>query len=397
MNPPWITRPLRIALLVDDLREPGDGPVPVLGSAQQALLEGFAHLRGELEIHVVSCHRSRLESVQKLAGQVYFHPVEVTAGGGLRSGYWGCVRAVRRKLREIQPDIVHGQGTERECALCAAFSGFPNVITIHGNMRGMVVACRGIHDRLYYLAAAFWEIVALLWAGGVLCNSAYTEARVKPFARRRWRVPNALRSLFAGEVPDPAAGGAGPVVVLNAGTIAPHKRQVELLETFRLRQDMKSSFRLVFGGDRNEAHPYAQSFADGVRNTPGASDLGELSAMELRGAMDASRALVHVSREESFGLVLAEAMARGLAVFAFDVGGVSEVVRGMDQAWVVPDRNWEELWKALEQWESRGAPSSVKARNLALERFDSRRVAEKHLELYREILGTSSRKGKRAE
>jgi glycosyltransferase involved in cell wall biosynthesis len=397
MTPPWNSRPLRIALLVEDLREPGDGPVPVLGSAQQALLEGFAHLRGELEIHVVSCHRGRLESVQKLAGQVYFHPVEVTAGGGLRSGYWGCVRAVRRKLREIQPDIVHGQGTERECALCAAFSGYPNVITIHGNMRGMVVACGGVFARLYYLAAAFWEIVALRWAGGVLCNSAYTEARVKPFARRRWRVPNALRSLFAEEVPDPAVRGAGPVVLLNAGTIAPHKRQVELLETFRLRQDMKSSFRLVFGGDRNEAHPYAQEFADGVRKTPGVSDLGELSSGELRKAMDASRALVHVSREESFGLVLAEAMARGLAVFAFDVGGIAEVVEGMDQAWVVREGDWDALWKALEKWESMGAPSSTNARNLALERFDSGRVAEKHLELYREMIGTSCANRNRSE
>ena len=53
----------------------------------------------------------------------------------MRTGYQGCIRAVRKKLQEIRPDIVHGQGTERDCAISAVFSGFPNVITIHGNMR----------------------------------------------------------------------------------------------------------------------------------------------------------------------------------------------------------------------------------------------------------------------
>jgi hypothetical protein len=38
------------------------------------------------------------------------------------------------KLKDIQPDIVHGQGTERDCAIRAVFSGYPNVIPIHGNM-----------------------------------------------------------------------------------------------------------------------------------------------------------------------------------------------------------------------------------------------------------------------
>ena len=45
--------------------------------------------------------------------------------GWLRTLYQGCVRATRRKLREIQPDIVHGQGTERDCAIGAVLSGFP--------------------------------------------------------------------------------------------------------------------------------------------------------------------------------------------------------------------------------------------------------------------------------
>ena len=60
--------------------------------------------------------------------------------GWMRTLFQGCVRATRKKIREIQPDIVHGQGTEADCAMSAVFSGFPNVLTLHGNMRAVARA-----------------------------------------------------------------------------------------------------------------------------------------------------------------------------------------------------------------------------------------------------------------
>ena len=62
-------------------------------------------------------------------------------------------------MKEIQPDIVHGQGTERDCALAAVLSGYPNVLTIHGNMR--VHASRSETRSLYYSMAARLETFAL--------------------------------------------------------------------------------------------------------------------------------------------------------------------------------------------------------------------------------------------
>jgi hypothetical protein len=58
----------------------------------------------------------------------------------------GCIRATRRRLRTLQPDLVHGQGTERDCALSAIFSGFPNVVTIHGNMAELARTHRNVAD-----------------------------------------------------------------------------------------------------------------------------------------------------------------------------------------------------------------------------------------------------------
>jgi len=47
----------------------------------------------------------------------------------------GCERCIKvasvqrgKNWQKIQPDIIHGQGTERDCAISAVLSSFPNVV-----------------------------------------------------------------------------------------------------------------------------------------------------------------------------------------------------------------------------------------------------------------------------
>src|SRR5580700_1265568 len=120
---------MKVALITTDNREhyrDYASTTPYFGAAPEALLQGFAAMP-ELEVHVLGCARQPMKSPEKLAPNVFFHGLHVPKLGWLRTGYLGCIRAVRRTLKRIQPDIVHGQGTERECAMCAIFSGFPNV------------------------------------------------------------------------------------------------------------------------------------------------------------------------------------------------------------------------------------------------------------------------------
>src|SRR6185312_6563280 len=164
------------------------------GTAPEALLQGFAQLP-EVEVHVVSCTQRLMQSPEKIAPNIFFHSLHVPKLGWLRTFYQGCIRATRRKLREIRPDIVHGQGTERDCAISAALSGFSNVVTIHGNMAELA-RLFGARIGSYEWLASRLENFALRRTAGVFCNSAYTESLVRPRARKVWRVPNALRQPF---------------------------------------------------------------------------------------------------------------------------------------------------------------------------------------------------------
>src|SRR5882762_8938298 len=108
---------MKIALLTTDNRQhykDFSAPKPYFGTAPEALLQGFASLP-EAEVHVVSCVQQPVASPANLAPNIFYHSLVVPRLGWLRTGYQGCIRAVRKKLGQIQPNIVHGQGTERDC------------------------------------------------------------------------------------------------------------------------------------------------------------------------------------------------------------------------------------------------------------------------------------------
>ncbi len=82
---------MRIAILTTDNREyfrDFENPLPYFGTAPEALLQGFAQF-SEIEIHVVSCARRRLNAPKKLGPNIWFHTLYVPKLGWLRTGYQG--------------------------------------------------------------------------------------------------------------------------------------------------------------------------------------------------------------------------------------------------------------------------------------------------------------------
>ena len=319
---------MKIALLTTDNREPFrqyDNPQPWFDTAPEALLQGFA-LWPEAEIHVVSCaQQPMVSSPEKLAPNIWFHSLAVAKIGWLRTGYQGCIRAVRKKLREIRPDIVHGQGTERDCAMSAVFSGFPNVITIHGNMNAVAKFFHAPPGSFHWLAARL-ETFALHRTMGTFCNSTYTETQVAPRTPQTWRAVNPVRQIFF-EAPVSRPTKNTPIF-LNVGTLTPYKRQREILALFGRLWQRGLKFELQFAGSREGQTDYDKNFARELTRAEQAGyarHLGMLSANQLIAAMDNADALIHAPVEEAFGLVVAEALARNLKFFGSTAGGIEDI------------------------------------------------------------------------
>jgi glycosyltransferase involved in cell wall biosynthesis len=359
---------------------------PYFGSAPTALLQGLAYFPKE-EIHVVSCTRRPMSSPEKLAPNIHFHSLHVPKIGWLRTGYQGCIRAVRRKLRELRPDLVHGQGTEMDCSMEAVFSGFPNVLTIHGNMREMA---RVLNARLgnFHWFASRLEDLTLARTGGVFCNSRHTLDLVRPRTRRTWLVPNAIRDeFFVTTLPDRPPTTS---TLLHVGTIDTNKQQNKMLQMAKRLHSENPGFRVIFAGAANPASQYAAQFLRLVREAEPegyATYVGNLKLGQLIEQMDTASALLHASQSESFGLIVAEALARNLKFFGFAAGGVSDIVENVDGAELFAPEDWSGMAKAISTWLSAGCPRSRTSAVTMAERYRPELVARRHLEIYRELLG----------
>ena len=363
---------------------------PYFGTAPQALLEGMAGLP-ELEVHVVACAQQPMAAPEKLADNIWFHHLHVPPLGWMRTGYQGCIRATRRKLREIQPDIVHGQGTERDCAISAVLGGFPNVLTIHGNMNAVA---RMQHSRIgsFYWLAARLENFTLPRAGGIICISEYVRELVAGAGRPSWLVPNAIRQSFF-DIPRAGTPPRERPLLINIGVISDRKRQQPLLAMLAGLRAQGREFDTMFVGAADADSAYAQTFltqlAEADRRHGGFQHTRSLDTAGICQLLDQAAAMIHFASEETFGLTFAEAIARGLYLFASDVGAIRPIARGVDDVQIYDLADWSGLAAGIGDWLQSGAwqkPRAAQPPPVFLQSFHPRHVAERHLEIYKSVL-----------
>ena len=363
-----------------------DRDTPAFGTAPEALLQGFAGLP-EVRVHVVSCTQQPMRSPEKLAANIWFHSLHVPKIGWLRSGYQGCIRAVRQKLRELQPDIVHGQGTERDCAISAVFSGRPNVITIHGNMK-LIAEVNRARVLSYQWLAARLERFTIPRAGGVVCITGYTQRAVAELARQTWVLPNAVDASFFDLVRQPVE----PNTILCVGHITVRKNQNRFIEALDALASA-GGFNVLFLGGAAESDPYARKFFELLKTRPWCRYGGLAGRDQLKRHLTEATVLALPSLEDNCPMVVLEAMAAGVPVAAARVGGVPELIThgqtGLLFEPLEPAMIAESMNRLLHE-PAFTVQLATAAKRVARERFHPEAIARRHLEIYREVLSIPS-------
>ena len=380
---------MKIALLTTDSREhfrDYTNPTPYFGTAPEALLQGFAQLP-DVEVHVVCCVRQRVTAPEKIAPNIFYHALLVPKLGWMSTGYQGCIRAVRKCLGAIKPDIVHGQGTERDNAVCAVFSRMPNVLTIHGNMAELARMFESPIGSYGWLAGQIENFV-LPRTLGVFCNSAYTENLVRSRAKRIWRVANPIREKFF-DPPEPTDKKTRPGII-NVGVVSPRKRQVEILQIARVLHEQGRQLEFQFVGACSPETRYGRSFLREIEEGERAGYaryFGTKNGDELVTLFDSAQAMVHFPTEEAFGLVVPEALARNLKFFGAAVGGIVDIASDVEFAELHPVNDWNGLQRGIAAWIDRDCPKPSSAAAMIAARFKPKIIAARHVEIYREVLG----------
>jgi glycosyltransferase involved in cell wall biosynthesis len=378
---------MRVALLTSDSRgffSDYRNLVPEFGTAPEALLQGLA-LQPDLEVHVISCTRWKMNSPAELAPNVFFHSLYVPKIGWMRTGYQGCIRAVRKKLKGIRPDIVHGQGTERDCAIDAVFSGFPNVLTIHGNMR-LIAKVNHARPFSFEWLAARLERLSIPRSAGVVSISRYTRQAVMDLAQRTWVVPNAVDASFFDVNARPATGV--PARLLYVGHVCIRKNQNAFIRALDSLAG-KQVFELRFVGTVNEVDGYGREFFNLVKERPWCVYHGLAQRKELKSLLHQASALVLPSLEDNCPMVVLEAMAAGVPVVVSRVGGLPDLVEEGSTGFFCDPLEAASMAAAIERVLFNAAAAAEVARHArqrARERFHPDVIARRHLDIYREVL-----------
>ncbi|MBV8533838.1 MAG: glycosyltransferase family 4 protein [Verrucomicrobia bacterium] len=381
---------MKIALLTTDSREHDRDYArtePGFGTAPEALLLGFREIR-EVEVHVISCLQKPVCSAGKIADNVYYHGLFVPKLGWLRTGYQGCIRAVRRKLKEIRPDIVHAQGTERDCAISAVFGGYPNAVTLHGNMR-LIANLHRAKPWSYLRLAALLEHLALRRTGGVICITAYTKRNVQKLNSRTWIVPNAVDPCFFSMSNKPSE----PPTILCVGLVCSRKNQNALIEALvPLRE--KREFSLLFLGKAPPDTVYTERFLRLVAKHSWIRHAGFTGRVELREELAKATVLVLPSLEDNCPMVILEAAAAGVPVVAAGVGGVPDLVEHNVTGLLCnpyKDTEVRDCVQLVLENPEHAQKMAIQAKQRAIERFHPLAVAGQHIKIYTEILGRRTR------
>jgi glycosyltransferase involved in cell wall biosynthesis len=289
-------------------------------------------------------------------------------------------------IRDARPDVVHAHWTY-EFALAARRSGIPALVTVHD----WAPAVLAHHRDAYRVVRLGMQVRSLAVAERLTAVSPYIQRKVTSrFRRACTLVPNGLPGHYYDVAPR-AQRLSGPVTYgcLVSGDDR-RKNLPVLLEAFGLLQaQVAVGVRLVVAGvgcgpgERLHRWALARGLDDGV---------------EFRGRLDPSavpkylaglHAFVHPAREESFGMVLIEAMAAGTPVVGGARSGAVPWVLDEGRAGLLADVSspaaLAEAMRAMLDPETRLA-WSARGRERA-EEFRIASVAEQYVAEYQRLLG----------
>jgi len=393
---------MKIAFLVPDNREnfrQYDLQNPCFGTAPTALLEGFSMLGDHPEapeIHVISCTQKRISAPEKLASNIWFHSLHVPKAGWLRSGYLGCALAVGKKLRQLRPDLVHAQGTERDCAISAVLSPYPKILTIHGNLR-LIKKQVGFRPFSAMWLQSYLEGLVVPRFDGVVCITNYTRQAVEAEVPRTWVVPNAVDPSFLALGEKRLSHASARLSTLDSRLTTPiilcvanvdsRKNQNAFIKALDVLAP-SLSFEVRFFGVCPD-NEYGREFQRLVSERSWCHYGGMIGREMLREQFQHADMLALPTHEDNCPMVVLEAMASGVPVMASKVGGVPDLIDGTTTGLFCSPNEPETI--------RRGVNRLLKDINLArlisetahkntMERFHPKVVAQRHLEIYREVL-----------
>jgi glycosyltransferase involved in cell wall biosynthesis len=287
----------------------------------------------DLQVHVVTLDQNLRQPQEINYKNVTFHLIPAPRRFKLSTLYYFLARNLAEYLRKIQPEVIEAHWTY-EYALGALMSGLPTVVRVHDWMDNEFKIVR----KMDFLIKSLMQKYVLRRSKFVIGDTAYIASLAKPYLKGNiYEIPNMV-------FPEFYQIGTHEIKsnILYLGGISQRKNILILLKAVGNLARRKSNFRLIVGGPASSSsgsyRKRALSLMKELEERGVANHLGMLDYQRMFRKMADCAFLVHPSREESFGMTLAEAQAAGRPVVAGRSGGAEYLVMDGETGFLVdPD------------------------------------------------------------
>ena len=295
--------------------------------------------QNDFEFHWLTLDSSVAQETTIRAWSQNFHILPSWKRGRAATLFWADRRRIRKKLKEIRPDLVHGWGNENVWGWGAVSSGRRHIFSVQG-LLGVYGELGRQHFRERLMAQI--EKCVLQKAEIITTESPWARDRIEERTGRKdiRLVEYGVAEPFfeADHRPDPKHPFA-----LMVGT-ADYRKGIDFAVKLFSRPGL-ADFRLkIVGG----VTPYGESYK---KNSPSNIEwLGRKSQTEIIHLMTGAACLILPTRADTGPTVAKEARVMGLPVVASPHGGhVQYLVQGKN-GWVFglnePDK-WEQIIQKL--------------------------------------------------
>jgi glycosyltransferase involved in cell wall biosynthesis len=232
---------------------------------------------------------------------------------------------------------------------------------------------------MHHVAVPRYDVIA--------CVSNHVVERLEKSARRVCLIPNAVRPMFF-DTPKSHMRRQDRIVFLNIGVFAPWKRQHAILALAKRvwTQDPRVVFRFIGGIGDSEYGQQCMSLIEEGERLGFVEFAGSKTTTEVIKEMDAAHAMIHCPTEETFGLVVAEALAREMKFFGSAVGGVNDITANVSGCVLKSRDDWAGMETAILAWLDEGAEMPTGTSEIIQSRYAPIVAARNHLALYHNLL-----------
>lgn len=301
--------------------------------------------------------------------------------------FYYTVFKVKKMINKINPDIVHGIGTEHIWPTIAT-KFKKNVITVHGILH---IFNRNEEIGLLNLKRyfAFHEKRILLKNQNIISINPFVNNVCDKINSKHsyYNISNPISPLFQNVSATPNDSKQ----ILFIGDFEVRKNISLLTNTiikYKLYNDY--DFRIKIIGrirDRDYFETVMNNIPQKLFNIIEIKKF--MLPKDIAYEMSKSSMLVQTSLNETAPMVIAEAMTVGLPVIAADVGGVKHMIQNEKNGFVIKSDSEEDLYKYLKKLlddENLRKEIGDKAKNYALKQYDSKIIAKKTLDVYKKII-----------